>query len=188
MGSIDGYVFTTRYLQKILALWWAELLWILLSGVFRFWCPTSARKLLWSHLFGGWHGGTDIGHAVYHGTTLYNFMQELLDQTSRDFDGAQQCQLVSVLLRYLDLFPVPGSTLTSHTDAVEHEIDMGHSTPMRCAPRRMSSQKIKKEEECVTDMLPGGQIESSDSPWSEPVVLVLIQSYAIWTLQRSGHV
>ena len=30
----------------------------------------------------------------------------------------------------------------------------------------------KKEEECVTEMLTGGQIEASDSPWSSPVVLV----------------
>ena len=36
----------------------------------------------------------------------------------------------------------------------------------------MSPQKIKKEEECVTDMLVGGQIEPSDSLWSAPVVLV----------------
>ena len=31
---------------------------------------------------------------------------------------------------------------------------------------------MKKEEECVTEMLTGGQIEPSDSPWSSPVVLV----------------
>ena len=36
----------------------------------------------------------------------------------------------------------------------------------------MSPQKIKKEETCVTEMLTGGQIEPSDSPWSAPVVLV----------------
>ena len=87
--------------------------------------------------------------------------------SSRDLDS----QLASVLFQYSDLFPVPGSTLTGHTDAVEHEIDTGHSTPIRCAPRRMSPQKIKKEE-CVTDMQAGGQIEPSDSPWSAPVVLV----------------
>ena len=71
---------------------------------------------------------------------------------------------------------MPGSTLTGHTDAVEHEIDTGHSTPIRCAPRRMSPQKIKKEEECVADMLTGGQIEPSDSPWSEPVLCGLPSS------------
>ena len=59
-----------------------------------------------------------------------------------------------------------------HTDAVEHEIDTGHSAPIRCAPRRMSPHKMKKEEECVTDMLTSGQIEASDSPWSSPVILV----------------
>ena len=110
--------------------------------------------------------------ASYSDDSLPTHLQELLDQTSRDLDGTQQCQLVSVLLQYTDLFPMPGLTLTSHTDAVEHEIDTGHSTPIRCAPRRMSPQKIRKEEECVADMLAGGQIEPSDSPWSAPVVLV----------------
>ena len=36
----------------------------------------------------------------------------------------------------------------------------------------MSPEKMKKEEACVTEMLTGGQIEASDSPWSSPVVLV----------------
>ena len=99
-------------------------------------------------------------------------LHALLDQTSRDLDGNQQRQLAGVLLRYTDLFPTPGSTLTGHTDAVEHEIDTGDGSPIRCAPRRMSPQKMKKEEECVTEMLTGGQIEPSDSLWSSPVVLV----------------
>ena len=46
------------------------------------------------------------------------------------------------------------------------------SRPIRGAPRRMSPQKIKQEETCVEEMLNGGQIEPSDSPWSAPVVLV----------------
>ena len=45
-------------------------------------------------------------------------------------------------------------------------------THIRCAPRRMSPQKIKQEEACVEEMLSGGQIELSVSPWSAPVVLV----------------
>ena len=75
--------------------------------------------------------------------SLPTHLQDLLDQTSRDLDGTQQRQLASMLLKYSDLFPVPGSTLTGHTDAVQHEIDT-------CT---MSPQKIKTEEECVADML-----------------------------------
>ena len=67
---------------------------------------------------------------------------------------------------------MPGSTLTGHTDVVEHEIDTGDGSPIRCAPRQMSPQKMQKEEECVAEMLTGGHIEPSDSPWSAPVVLV----------------
>ena len=101
-------------------------------------------------------------------------LRDLLDQMSRDLDDMQQRQLAGVLhlLRYSDLFPIPGSTLTGHTDAVEHEIDTGDGPPICCAPRRMSPQKMKKEEECVAEMLTGGQIEPSDSLWSSPVVLV----------------
>ena len=99
-------------------------------------------------------------------------LRDLLDQTSRDLDDMQRRQLAGVLLRYSDLFPMPGSTLTGHTDVVEHEIDTGDGSPIRCAPRRMSPQKMKKEEECVAEILTGGQIEPSDSPWSSPVVLV----------------
>ena len=42
---------------------------------------------------------------------------------------------------------------------------------MLCTPPDVTSEN-KKEEECATDMLAGGQIEPIDSPWSTPVVLV----------------
>ena len=99
-------------------------------------------------------------------------LRYLINQISRDLDTIQQRRLAEVLLQYSDLFPTPGSTLTGHTNVVEHVIDTGDSSPISCAPRRMSPQKMKKEEECVSEMLTGGQIEPSDSPWSSPVVLV----------------
>ena len=55
-------------------------------------------------------------------------LRYFLDQTSRDLDA------------------IPGSTLTGYTDEVEHGIDTGDWSPIRCAPRRMSPQKMKKEE------------------------------------------
>ena len=44
--------------------------------------------------------------------------------------------------------------------------------PLTRGPLRQSGVPFKKEEACVTEMLTGGQIEPSDSPWSAPVVLV----------------
>ena len=99
-------------------------------------------------------------------------LRDLVDQTSGDLDGDQRRRLAEVLLEYADIFPIPGEPLTGHTDAVEHDIHTGDRPPIRCATRRMSPEKMKKEEACVTEMLTGGQIEASDSPWSSPVVLV----------------
>ena len=98
--------------------------------------------------------------------TLTEHLQELLRRTSGDLDGVQKNQLASTLLEFVDLFHTPGSTLTRHTDTVEHNMYTGDSQPIRCAPRRMSPQKIKWEEACVDEMLSGGQIEPSESPWS----------------------
>ena len=111
-------------------------------------------------------------HASCDPATLPEHIQDLLERTSGDLDSVHKNQLASTLLEFVDIFPTPGSTLTGHTDAVEHNIDTGDSQPVWCAPRRMSSQKIKREEACVEEMLSGGQIELSESPWSAPVVLV----------------
>ena len=103
---------------------------------------------------------------------LPKHLLDLLDRTSKGLEDLQRGQLVETLLEFVDLFPVPGSALTGHTEAVEHTIDTGDSLPICCALRRMSPQKIKQEEACVEEMLAGGQIEPSDSPWSALVVLV----------------
>ena len=81
----------------------------------------------------------------------------VLDQTSRDLDDVQQRQLA--LYRSVH----SGINIDLHTDTVEHDIDTGDVSHIRCAPRRMSPQKMKKEE-CVAEMLTSGQIEPSDSP------------------------
>ena len=44
--------------------------------------------------------------------------------------------------------------------------------PFRCGPRRLAPAGLRTEQKCVRDMLLGGQIEPSDSPWASPVVLV----------------
>ena len=139
--------------QKIQAWWWAGHWWTRQDGEFQ---PVMDKPL----------------HASCDPSMLPDHRQNMLDLTSENLDSVQRSQLANMLIQFADLFPVPGSALTGHTDAVEHTIDTGATAPIRCAPRRMSPQKIKKEEACVTEMLTGGRIEPSDSPWSAPVVLV----------------
>ena len=62
--------------------------------------------------------------------------------------------------------------MTGRTKSVQHEIITKDARPVRCGPRRLAPAGLRKEQDCVQDMLTGGQIEPSDSPWSSPVVLV----------------
>ena len=72
---------------------------------------------------------------------LPHHLRDLVDQTSGDLDRDQRRRLAEVLLEYADIFPVPGDPLTGHTNAVEHDINAGDRSPIRCAhvachPRR----------------------------------------------------
>ena len=87
---------------------------------------------------------------------LPEHLRDLLDRTSEGLEDLQRGRLAETLLEFVDLFPVPGSALTGHTEAVEHTIGTGDSLPIRCALRRMSPQKIKQDETCVEEMLAGG--------------------------------
>ena len=96
--------------------------------------------------------------------TLTEHLQGLIERASSDLDNLQKSQLANTLLEFVDLFPIPGSALTGHTDAVEHTIDTDDNPPIWCAPRHLSFQKIKKKEVCVEEMLSGRQIDLSDNP------------------------
>ena len=53
-------------------------------------------------------------HASCDPATLPEHLQDLLERTSGDLDDRQRGQLAGTLLRFVDLFPIPGSTLTGH--------------------------------------------------------------------------
>ena len=64
-------------------------------------------------------------HASCDPSMLPDQLQSMLDLTSDGLASIQRGQLANTLRQFADLFPVPGSALTSHTDAVEHTIDTG---------------------------------------------------------------
>ena len=69
-------------------------------------------------------------------------------------------------------FPAPGEPVTGRTTSVQHDSLTSDARPVRCEPRRLAPGGLRTEQTCVQEMLLGGQIESSDSPWASPVVLV----------------
>ena len=62
--------------------------------------------------------------------------------------------------------------MTGRTTSVQHEILTSDAQLVRCRPRRLAPASLRTEKTCVQEMLLGGQIEPSDSPWASPVVLV----------------
>ena len=58
------------------------------------------------------------------------------------------------------------------THVVRHKIKTNGTRPVCCGPRRLAPAGLRTEQDCARDMLEGGQIELSDSPWTSPVVLV----------------
>ena len=72
----------------------------------------------------------------------------MVDGTSPALTQSEKDQLAAMLLRYTNLFPTMGTTLTGHTDVVQHEIDTESHRSIRCAPRRMAPAKMAAEDKC----------------------------------------
>lgn len=77
----------------------------------------------------------------------------------------------SLLLEYQISFSA-SSTDKGLTDLVEHKINTGHAPPIKQPPRKIPLAKMQEVENEINDMLEKGIIETSNSPWSSPIVLV----------------
>ena len=73
--------------------------------------------------------------------------------------------LMDILHKHSHVFPAPGDPVTRRTQVVRHKIDTNGAWPICCGPRCLAPAGLRTEQECVRDMLDGGQIEPSDSPW-----------------------
>ena len=103
---------------------------------------------------------------------LPDYLEEIFVGSHPSLGDAGRQLLRDLLFCYRHVFPAPGEPVTGRTTSVQHEIIMSDARPVRCGPRRLTPAGLRKEQTCVQEMLQGGQIEPSDSPWASPVVLV----------------
>ena len=92
-----------------------------------------------------------------------------LDQST--LKEEQHQQLEALLREYADVFALDSSELGS-TDVVTHTINTADHPPIHQQAGRMPFALRDQIDEMVQGMLAQGVIESSQSPWASPVVLV----------------
>ena len=103
---------------------------------------------------------------------LPEHLEEIVAGSHPSLGNSGRQLLRDILFRYRHVFPAPGEPVTGRTTSAQHEIQTTDARPVRCGPRRLAPAGLRKEQTCVQEMLHGGQIEPSDSPWASPVVLV----------------
>ena len=104
---------------------------------------------------------------------LPEYLEDIVKGSHPSLGETGRRSLRDLLHRYEHVFPAPGEPVTGRTKSVQHEIITKDARPIRCEPRRLAPAGLRTEQQCVKDMLTGGQIEPSDSPWASPVVLVM---------------
>lgn len=83
----------------------------------------------------------------------------------------EQQQLDQLLLKWQHVFASHEEDY-GHTDAVRHRIPTGNAKPIRERFRPVPPTLYKEIRSLLKDMLKGGVIKESCSPWAAPIVLV----------------
>ena len=116
----------------------------------------------------------DLGFPNDGPAALPEHLEEIVAGSHPSLGDAGRQLLRDLLFCCSHVFPALGEPVTGQTKAVQHDI-MTDARPVRCGLRRLAPAGLRKEQTCVQQMLHGGQIKPSDSPWASPVVLVTIR-------------
>ena len=115
---------------------------------------------------------SDLQRPIKRTAVLPDYLEDIVQGSHPSLGDTGRQSLCDLLHRYEHVFPAPGEPVTGRSKSVKHEIETNEGRPVRCGPRRLAPAGLRREQDCVKEMLTGGQIEPSDSPWASPVVLV----------------
>ena len=107
--------------------------------------------------------------------TLYNHLPDhlqcIVDKVPKEVSQEQKQKLEKLLLKFQNSFSI-SSNDKGLTELIEHKINTGNAPPIKQPPRRIPLAKMAEVEKEINDMLDKNVIETSNSPWSSPIVLV----------------
>ena len=106
---------------------------------------------------------------------LPEYLEDIVRGSHASLGDTGRQSLRDLLHKYEHVFPAPREPVTGRSKLVQHEIEINDARPVRCGRRRLAPAGLRREQDCVREMLSGGQIKPSDSPWASPVVLVTKQ-------------
>ena len=97
--------------------------------------------------------------------------EEELEKIIGHLPTRKRLQLRDLLMQYAGIFAL-NNNQPGTTKVIRHDIDTGNAQPISHPPYRSNPEKRKEIQRQVQSLLDAGQIESSTSPWSSPVLLV----------------
>jgi len=98
-------------------------------------------------------------------------LASLIAETSQGRNANERRRIQDLFLQYRDVFDVDDG-VKGRSNIVRHKIDTGDAKPIRQPPRRLPLAKREEAGRILKEMSAEGVIETSNSPWASPVVLV----------------
>ena len=94
-----------------------------------------------------------------------------IDLSNCSVSESEKCRLVDLLSEYEDVFTTSKFDL-GRAHRFTHNIDTGDHQPLAQRPYRIPHSQLDMIDEHIQNMLEKGIIQESNSPWSQPLVIV----------------
>ena len=94
-----------------------------------------------------------------------------IDLTSSSLSENDKSRLIDLLIEYRDVF-VNSDLDLGRAHRFTHKIDTGDNAPFRQRPYRIPQSQLEMVDKNIEEMLNKGIIQETNSPWSQPLVIV----------------